>query len=108
MSPTAGQQSTGAPAASARATVPCPPWHTTSAACGITCEYDSQSTTTAFAGASGSGPPGSRRFVVATTRTGSSASASSDARTSRSSGSCAVLGATSTSGSSPSGSSISG
>ena len=53
------------------------------------------------------GRPARGRFVVATTRTGSSASASSAARTSRSSGSCAVLGATSTSGVSPSGSSMS-
>ena len=45
--------------------------------------------------------PAAGRFVVATTRTGSSASASSAARTSRSSGSCAVDGATSTSGRRP-------
>ena len=100
MSPTCGQHSTGTPAANARATVPCPPWQITREACGITCEYESQSTTTAFPGAAGTGA-GSSRFVVATTRTGSSASASRAVRTSRSSGSCAVLGATSTSGSIP-------
>ncbi|HZE04644.1 MAG TPA: hypothetical protein VE127_05430 [Solirubrobacteraceae bacterium] len=51
---------------------------------------------------------GTTRLVVATTRTGSPASADSAVRTRWLRESCAVLGATSTSGSSPGGSSISG
>ena len=51
---------------------------------------------------------GTTRLVVATTRTGSSASAASAVRTRWFSESCAVLGATRTSGASPGGSSISG
>ena len=38
MSPTEGQTSSGFPAASARATVPCPPWQITTSAAGIACE----------------------------------------------------------------------
>ena len=38
MSPTEGQTSNGAPAASALATVPCPPWQITTSAAGITWE----------------------------------------------------------------------
>ncbi|MGC1166879.1 MAG: hypothetical protein WA862_12310 [Solirubrobacterales bacterium] len=51
---------------------------------------------------------GTTRLVVATTRTGSSASAASAVRTRWFSESCAVLGATRTSGRPPGGSSISG
>ncbi|HYH58195.1 MAG TPA: hypothetical protein VD790_03085 [Thermoleophilaceae bacterium] len=107
MSPAAGQATSGTPLASARTTVPCPAWHTTAAQCGSVRAYESQSTTRAFGGVGRPTTGSPRRFVVAITRTGSSASPSSAARSIRWSRSCDVLGATSTSGSSPGGSSTS-
>jgi hypothetical protein len=102
MSPAAGHATTGTPHASARTSVPWPAWSTTAEQSGIVCAYESQSTSRAFAGTS-IGTVGSRRFVVASTRTGSSASPSSAARSIRCSGSWAVEGATSTSGALPGG-----
>src|SRR5205085_2781110 len=100
MSPPAGHATTGTPAASARTSVPCPAWQTTAAQRGIVREYDTQSTSRAFAGTL-TGPGGGRPLVVASTRTGSRASPSSAASSIRCLGSCDVLGATSTSGSTP-------
>src|SRR5919197_976579 len=68
MSPATGHATTGAPDASARTTVPCPAWHTTAAQRGIVREYDTQSTSRAFAGTR-TGPGGGRLFVDASTRT---------------------------------------
>ena len=109
MSPTAGQHTSGHAGARAlarpsRARRGRSPGRATA----ITWEYESQSTTTAFAGGVRQRLGGKCPFVVASTRTGSSASASSATRTSRQSGSWAVDAATSTSGPSPSGSSTSG
>ena len=106
MSPAAGHPTTGTPLASARTTVPCPAWHTTAAHCGIVRAYDTQSTSRAFEGTR-TGPGSGRRFVEASTLTGIPASASSAALNIRCFGSCDVLGATSTSGPSPGGSSTS-
>ncbi len=101
MSPAAGQQRTGTPKPSALTTVPWPPWQTTRSAAGITWEYESQSTNRALGGTS-IGVGGTWLFVVAITRTGSSARAASPSLTNLQSGSCDVLGAISTSGESPS------
>jgi hypothetical protein len=106
MSPAAGHATTGAPLASARASVPCPAWQTTASHSGIVRAYDTHSTMRAFSGTS-IGRGGGRRLCVASTRTGSSASPSSAAASIRWSRSCAVDGAISTSGSSPGGSSTS-
>jgi hypothetical protein len=102
MSPPAGEQMTGTPALRACATVPCPPWLMAAAHSGMVRAYEGQSTIRALDGTRTSGASG-RPFVAARTRTGSAASPASDARKSRCSGSCDVLGATSTSGSSPGG-----
>ena len=61
MSPAAGQTTTGQPLASARTSVPWPPWQTTTSHAGIVCEYDSHGTSTALAGTS-IGGSGSRPF----------------------------------------------
>src|SRR3954454_6493776 len=95
MSPPAGQMTTGQPDASARTRVPWPPWQTTRSQRGMVWEYETQGTTTAFAGGEATSP-------IAITRTGSSARPSSAARTSRPSRSCEVEGATSTTGPEPS------
>ena len=101
MSPPAGETTTRQPHDRARISVPWPPCVTTRSQAGIVREYDSHGTTTAFAGAGSDG--GSRPFQVAITRTGSSASPSSAARSSRCDGSWAVDGATSTTGPEPGG-----
>ena len=90
------------------ATVPCPPWQMTRSASRHHLRVGEPIDHPARSPAPRAAARPHRRFVVASTRTGSSASASSATRTSRPSGSCAVLGATSTSGPSPSGSSTSG
>src|SRR5262249_39274052 len=51
MSPPAGEMSTGQPQASARATVPWPPWVITRSHAGIVAAYEVQGTSTVFAGA---------------------------------------------------------
>src|SRR5205085_387395 len=103
MSPPAGHATSGTPEDSARATVPWPAWHTTASQSGIVREYDSQSTSLAFGGTRRGPRSLPRRFVLANTRTGSSARPSSAACSIRSVGSCDVLGAIRTSGSSPGG-----
>ena len=97
MSPPAGQTTTGQPHESARTSVPWPPWVITTSQPGIVRAYDSQGTSTALAGDS-IGGSGARPLYVAITRTGARASPASAARSSRCSGSCAVDGATSTTG----------
>ena len=96
MSPAAGQTSTGTPHASARASVPCPPWVTTRSHSGIVSAYDIHGTSTALAGAG-------RGSEIAITRTGSSASPSRHASSRRCDGSCEVEVATSTTGPRPGG-----
>ena len=50
MSPPAGHATTEQPAASARTSVPWPPWSTTTSHSGIVFEYDSHGTSTALPG----------------------------------------------------------
>src|SRR5439155_1128076 len=79
---------------SARTSVPWPPWQTTRSHRGIVRAYDSHGTSTALAGTSTGPAPG----ATAITRTGSSASPSSAARSRRWPRSCAVDGAIRTTG----------
>src|SRR3954454_6371787 len=104
MSPAAGTQTGTHPPRRASATVPWPAWQTTASQRGIVLPYGTQSTSVAFAGI---GTSSARRSVLASTRTGRPASPASAARRRRCSRSCDVDGASSTSGSSPSGSATS-
>ena len=103
-----GHATTGTPHASARATVPCPAWQTTAAQQRhrprVGDPVDQRARSPARRAASRAAAPVGRWPAPAPARP---ASPSRAARSSSCSGSCEVVGATSTSGSSPGGSSTS-